>query len=66
MSVNSDLGTIDKSVYCLQRAALAGSPDILVSTPGCIRKCLTSGVLQPASLNESLEILVLDEVRINS
>ncbi|XP_056175876.1 DEAD-box ATP-dependent RNA helicase 16 [Syzygium oleosum] len=43
------------------RAALAGSPDIVVSTPGCVRKCLSSGVLQPASLNESLEILVLDE-----
>ncbi|KAL3726273.1 hypothetical protein ACJRO7_031200 [Eucalyptus globulus] len=42
-------------------AALAGSPDILVSTPGCIRKCLSSGVLQPASLSDSLEILVLDE-----
>ncbi|XP_030538986.1 DEAD-box ATP-dependent RNA helicase 16 [Rhodamnia argentea] len=43
------------------RAVLAGSPDILVSTPGCIRKCLSSGVLQPASLSDSLEILVLDE-----
>ncbi|KAI3423156.1 uncharacterized protein J3R85_011281, partial [Psidium guajava] len=43
------------------RAALAGSPDILVSTPGCIRKCLSSGVLQPASLSDSLEMLVLDE-----
>ncbi|XP_034691859.1 DEAD-box ATP-dependent RNA helicase 16 isoform X2 [Vitis riparia] len=43
------------------RVALAGLPDILVSTPGCIPKCLSAGVLQAASINESLEILVLDE-----
>ncbi|KAH1082503.1 hypothetical protein J1N35_022264 [Gossypium stocksii] len=43
------------------RAALAGPPDILVTTPKCIRDCLAAGLLQPASISESLEILVLDE-----
>lgn len=43
------------------RAALAGPPDILVSTPACIPKCFSAGVLLPASINGSLEILVLDE-----
>ncbi|XP_059437688.1 DEAD-box ATP-dependent RNA helicase 16 isoform X1 [Corylus avellana] len=43
------------------RTALAGPPDILVSTPACIPKCFSAGVLQPASINGSLEILVLDE-----
>lgn len=43
------------------RAALAGAPDILVTTPKCIRDCLAAGLLQPASISESLEILVLDE-----
>ncbi|KGN48639.1 DEAD-box ATP-dependent RNA helicase 16 [Cucumis sativus] len=43
------------------RTALAGPPDIIVATPACIPKCLSAGVLQPTSINESLEILVLDE-----
>ncbi|OMO56410.1 hypothetical protein CCACVL1_26567 [Corchorus capsularis] len=43
------------------RAALAGPPDILVTTPKCIRDCLSNGLLQPASIRESLEIVVLDE-----
>ncbi|KAE8714590.1 DEAD-box ATP-dependent RNA helicase 16 [Hibiscus syriacus] len=43
------------------RAALAGPPDLLVTTPKCIRDCLSAGLLQPASISESLEILVLDE-----
>ncbi|OMP01754.1 hypothetical protein COLO4_11621 [Corchorus olitorius] len=43
------------------RAALAGPPDILVTTPKCIRDCLSNGLLQPASIGESLEIVVLDE-----
>ncbi|XVF17476.1 hypothetical protein REPUB_Repub10bG0125600 [Reevesia pubescens] len=43
------------------RAALAGPPDILVTTPKCIRDCLSAGSLQLASISESLEILVLDE-----
>ncbi|KAJ7944558.1 DEAD-box ATP-dependent RNA helicase [Quillaja saponaria] len=43
------------------KAALAGSPDILVTTPACIPKCLSGGVLQSTSINESLETLVLDE-----
>ena len=51
----SDLG--------LQRAALAGPPDILISTPACVAKCLSGGVLQGASISGSLETLVLDEVK---
>ncbi|KAJ4846310.1 DEAD-box ATP-dependent RNA helicase 16 [Turnera subulata] len=43
------------------RAAMAGPPDILVSTPSCIAKCLSAGVLQSTSISDSLEILVLDE-----
>ncbi|XWS41734.1 hypothetical protein CRYUN_Cryun17cG0108200 [Craigia yunnanensis] len=43
------------------RVALAGPPDILVTTPKCIRDCLSAGLLQPAAISESLEILVLDE-----
>ncbi|KAJ4838948.1 DEAD-box ATP-dependent RNA helicase 16 [Turnera subulata] len=40
-------------------AAMVGPPDILVSTPSCIAKCLSAGVLQSTSINDSLEILVL-------
>ncbi|GMN54335.1 hypothetical protein TIFTF001_023469 [Ficus carica] len=43
------------------RNALAGPPDILISTPACIPKCMSSGVLQSTSVSSSLEILVLDE-----
>ncbi|KAJ4714676.1 DEAD-box ATP-dependent RNA helicase [Melia azedarach] len=43
------------------RAALAGPPDIVISTPGCIPKCLSTGVLQSKSFSDSLKILVLDE-----
>lgn len=43
------------------RNALAGQPDILISTPACIPKCMSSGVLQSTSVSSSLEILVLDE-----
>ncbi|XP_057426876.1 DEAD-box ATP-dependent RNA helicase 16 [Lotus japonicus] len=43
------------------RAALAGPPDVLISTPACVAKCLSGGVLQAASINASLETLVLDE-----
>ncbi|KAG2694506.1 hypothetical protein I3760_08G148000 [Carya illinoinensis] len=43
------------------RTALAGPPDILVSTPACIPKCLSAGLLLSASIDASLEILVLDE-----
>uniref|UniRef100_A0A2N9IX43 CCHC-type domain-containing protein n=1 Tax=Fagus sylvatica TaxID=28930 RepID=A0A2N9IX43_FAGSY len=38
-----------------------GPPDILVSTPACISKCFSADVLQRASIDDSLEILVLDE-----
>ncbi|KAK6237812.1 hypothetical protein QUC31_003281 [Theobroma cacao] len=43
------------------RAALAGPPDVLVTTPKCIRDCLSAGLLQLTSISESLETLVLDE-----
>ncbi|XP_031275214.1 DEAD-box ATP-dependent RNA helicase 16 [Pistacia vera] len=43
------------------RAALAGPPDVVVSTPGCIPKFLSTGVLQSKSFSDSLKILVLDE-----
>ncbi|KAK4584931.1 hypothetical protein RGQ29_022556 [Quercus rubra] len=43
------------------RAALVGPPNILVCTPACIPKCFSADVLQSASINSSLEILVLDE-----
>ncbi|XP_030484190.2 DEAD-box ATP-dependent RNA helicase 16 [Cannabis sativa] len=43
------------------RNALSGPPDILISTPACILKCMSVGVLQSASISGSLEILVLDE-----
>ncbi|CAI9111230.1 OLC1v1011404C1 [Oldenlandia corymbosa var. corymbosa] len=43
------------------RTALAGPPDILVSTPACIRTCLSNGILQPKAVQESLSIIVLDE-----
>ncbi|CAN6562800.1 unnamed protein product [Malus baccata var. baccata] len=43
------------------KTALAALPEILVTTPACIKKCLSDGVLQPASIDDSLEILVLDE-----
>lgn len=43
---------------------MAGPPDIVISTPGCMPKCLSTGVLQSKSFSDSLKILVLDEVRI--
>ncbi|PRQ19893.1 putative RNA helicase [Rosa chinensis] len=43
------------------RTALAGPPEILVSTPACVKKCLSDGVLQATSIGDSLEMLVLDE-----
>lgn len=43
------------------RAALAGPPDIVIATPGCMPKCLSTGVLQSKSFSDSLKILVLDE-----
>ncbi|KAJ8765503.1 hypothetical protein K2173_014625 [Erythroxylum novogranatense] len=42
-------------------AALSGPPHILVSTPACVAKCLSAGVIQSSSIGDSLEILVLDE-----
>ncbi|KAK9054154.1 hypothetical protein SSX86_025231 [Deinandra increscens subsp. villosa] len=41
--------------------ALAGPPHIFVSTPACVQRCLSSGVLQAKSIQDSLSILILDE-----
>ncbi|GFZ18839.1 P-loop containing nucleoside triphosphate hydrolases superfamily protein [Actinidia rufa] len=46
---------------CQQSTALAGPPDILVSTPACIQSCFSKGVLRPTSVQDSLSMLVLDE-----
>lgn len=43
---------------------MAGPPDVVVCTPGCIPKCLSAGFLQSKSLSDSLKILILDEVRL--
>ncbi|XP_004495716.1 DEAD-box ATP-dependent RNA helicase 16 [Cicer arietinum] len=43
------------------KAALVGPPDVLISTPACIAKCLSDSILQAASISGSLETLVLDE-----
>uniref|UniRef100_A0A5B7BD55 RNA helicase n=1 Tax=Davidia involucrata TaxID=16924 RepID=A0A5B7BD55_DAVIN len=43
------------------RTTLAGPPEILVSTPACIQTCLSKGILQSTSVQDSLSILVLDE-----
>ncbi|XP_076906082.1 DEAD-box ATP-dependent RNA helicase 16-like [Bidens hawaiensis] len=40
---------------------LAGPPDILVSTPACVQRCLSTGVFQAKSVQDSLSILILDE-----
>ncbi|KAL4582095.1 hypothetical protein LXL04_006635 [Taraxacum kok-saghyz] len=41
--------------------ALAGPPHIFVSTPACVQRCLSSGVLQAKSVHDSLSVLILDE-----
>ncbi|KAK9749607.1 hypothetical protein RND81_02G138000 [Saponaria officinalis] len=43
------------------KQALSGPPDVLVSTPACVHKCLSTQVLQPKAVQESLSMLVLDE-----
>ncbi|XP_057542509.1 DEAD-box ATP-dependent RNA helicase 16 isoform X1 [Amaranthus tricolor] len=43
------------------KQALAGPPDILVSTPACVHTCLSTGALQPNAIQDSLSMLVLDE-----
>ncbi|KAM7251834.1 hypothetical protein ACFE04_023717 [Oxalis oulophora] len=51
----------DKDNVSQLRTALAGPPDILITSPKCVARCLSGGVLQPAAISESLQILVLDE-----
>ncbi|KAH9615408.1 hypothetical protein KSS87_013443 [Heliosperma pusillum] len=43
------------------KQALSGPPDVLVSTPACVYKCLSGGLLQPKAIQESLSMLILDE-----
>ncbi|KAG6470946.1 hypothetical protein ZIOFF_072034 [Zingiber officinale] len=45
----------------LQKTALAGPPDIVVSTPACISTSISKGVLQASSIKDSLSMLILDE-----
>lgn len=56
------LGLIDLLFDILQRTALSGSPDIVVSTPASISTCIAKGALQTSSIKDSLSMLVLDEV----
>ncbi|GBG61561.1 hypothetical protein CBR_g22358 [Chara braunii] len=47
---------------CQQRAALAASPDIVVTTPARFAQCLKEGVISEAALQGgNLQTLVLDE-----
>ncbi|KAG1341849.1 DEAD-box ATP-dependent RNA helicase 16 [Cocos nucifera] len=46
---------------CQQSMALAGPPDIVVSTPACISTCMSKGVLQTSNIKDSLSLLILDE-----
>ncbi|XP_042447186.1 DEAD-box ATP-dependent RNA helicase 16-like [Zingiber officinale] len=43
------------------KTALAGPPDIVVSTPACISTSISKGVLQASSIKDSLSMLILDE-----
>ncbi|KAH9615410.1 hypothetical protein KSS87_013445 [Heliosperma pusillum] len=43
------------------KQALYGPPDVLVSTPFCVQKCLSAGFLQPKAIHDSLSMLILDE-----
>ncbi|KMZ61290.1 ATP dependent RNA helicase [Zostera marina] len=43
------------------KTELAWHPDILVSTPACISKCLSRSIIQGRSISDSLKMLVLDE-----
>ncbi|XP_075510559.1 DEAD-box ATP-dependent RNA helicase 16 [Primulina tabacum] len=43
------------------RTDLTGLPDILVSTPACVKNCLMNGTLKATDLQESLSVLILDE-----
>ncbi|RRT52304.1 hypothetical protein B296_00050550 [Ensete ventricosum] len=56
------LGLIDLLFDILQRTALSGPPDIVVSTPASISTCIAKGFLQTSSIKDSLSMLVLDEV----
>jgi ATP-dependent RNA helicase DDX56/DBP9 len=51
----------DKDNVLQLRTALAGPPDILITTPKGVARCLSGGVLQSAAISDSLQFLVLDE-----
>ncbi|XVF15386.1 hypothetical protein REPUB_Repub09cG0148000 [Reevesia pubescens] len=61
VQLTSGMPASDVVGLIIDRAALAGLPEIPVTTPKCIRDCFSAGSLQPTSISESLEILVLDE-----
>lgn len=48
--------------FLFQRTTLAGPPEIVVSTPACIQTCLKNGIIQAKAVQDSLSILILDEV----
>ncbi|XP_074308900.1 DEAD-box ATP-dependent RNA helicase 16-like [Silene latifolia] len=52
--------TVTRSITELEKA-LSGRPDILVTTPACVRECLSRGLLQPNAIQESLSMLIFDE-----
>jgi hypothetical protein len=49
-------------IVVMQRAAMAGPPDIVVATPARISACITNELLSPSGLKDCLSTLVLDEV----
>ncbi|KAH9610992.1 hypothetical protein KSS87_001013 [Heliosperma pusillum] len=49
------------AIPLILKQALYGPPDVLVSTPFCIQKCLSAGFLQPKAIHDSLSMLILDE-----
>lgn len=49
-------------IFWFQRTTLAGPPEIVISTPACIQTCLSNGVIQAKAVQDSLSVLILDEV----
>ncbi|KAK8943410.1 DEAD-box ATP-dependent RNA helicase 16 [Platanthera guangdongensis] len=41
--------------------ALAGPPELIVSTPACVSTCLSKGIVHASSIQDSLLMLILDE-----
>ncbi|XP_052622491.1 DEAD-box ATP-dependent RNA helicase 16-like [Lactuca sativa] len=49
------------SLLKLEATSLSGPPYIFVSTPACVQRCLSSGVLQAKSVHDYLSIIILDK-----